>query len=262
MGTMLNIAPLSREKLKTLRSLASTRIRKRKGVCLVEGERALGEAARSRNLLYLVLSMNRIEEAGRTAAERFPDTPVYTLDGGYFAELSDIGSGPGILGAARIPPGGEPGDLLKGAIPPLMVYLDGLREPGNVGGIVRTSWALGISGLILGDGTADPFSAKAIRASAGGVFHLPVYSDVENRDLVALEERGYSIFLAEAGGMDLERVRFPSRSILVLGSETSGFSEKTRKMGQTVGISMASGVDSLNVVVAGSIILEKMRKTS
>lgn len=258
---MPSIAPLSREKLKTLRSLASTRIRKRKGICLVEGEKAIGEAARTGYLLYLVLSSTGMDEVtARTLSDRFPDIPVYTLDSRHFADLSEISSGTGILGAARIPPGVELVSLAGKEPASTLVYLDGLQEPGNVGGIIRTSWALGVSGIMLGKGTADPFSAKGVRASAGGVFHIPVCHGVEPGDLRELQEDGYSMFLAQAGGLDLQAVRFSTRSILALGSEGSGFSGAIRTMGQAVGIAMVPGADSLNVVVAGSIILERMRR--
>lgn len=255
--------PLSREKLKTLRSLCSTRIRKRRGLCLVEGERAIEEAARRGYLLYLVCSLDRVNEGTFSAVTaRFPGTPVYTLDSRFFSELSDIGPGPGILGVARIPHGSDLEDLRGREAPSVLVYLDGLQEPGNVGGIIRTSWALGAAGIMLSNGTADPFSARGIRASAGCVFNIPIHYGVKVCDLNGFQAKGYSIFLAEAGGLDLHETRFPSSSILVLGNEAHGFSKEIRKMGQTIGIEMVPGADSLNVVVAGSIILERMTRDS
>ena len=153
-------------------------------------------------------------------------------------------------------------DLQEGLQPSVMVYLDGLREPGNVGGIIRTSWAFGASAVVLGKDTADPFSAKAVRASAGGVFHTPLFYGIGFEGLKDLKEKGFSIFLAEAGGRDIREVRFPERSILVLGSEAHGFSREIRGIGQPVGVKLVPGVDSLNVVVAGSIILERMMADS
>jgi TrmH family RNA methyltransferase len=257
---MTSASPLSREKLKTLRSLSSTKIRRRKGVCLVEGERAIEEAARSGNLIYLVLSVKDL--AGETPgilAARYPDIPVYSLEDRHFYEITDISSGTGILGAASIPPGSELDNLSDDMPRSIVVYLDGLQEPGNVGGIIRTAWALGISGVMLGKGTSDPFSAKGVRASAGGVFHVPVFYGVGIENIRDLMGKGYSIFLAEAGGSDLQEIHFPVRSVLALGSEAHGFSDQIRKLGRTVGIAMVPGVDSLNVVVAGSIILERMK---
>jgi TrmH family RNA methyltransferase len=262
MGSSLPVPllPLSREKLKNLRSAGSTRIRKRKGVCLVEGERAIGEAGRSGLLDYLVFSEEAAQADTDSIAARFPGIPCFSLDSHSFSELSGVRKGPRVLGAARIPGFGRFQELLKKKDPSILVYLDGLQEPGNVGGIIRTGWAFGIQGVLLGEGTADPFSPKGVRASAGGVFHLPLYHDIVEGDLETLMGTGYAVFLAEAGGDDFGKVDFPRRSVLALGSEGHGFSAGVRESGRTVSVPMAAGVDSLNVVVAGSIILARMVK--
>ncbi len=252
--------PVSREKLKVLRSISSTRIRKRKGICLVEGERAIEEAGRSGFLDYLLFSEGGTGAAIDLASARFPEIPGFSLDRRSFSELSDVRAGTGVIGAARIPAGGDLQLLLAKVGPSILVYLDGMQEPGNVGGIIRTGWAFGVRGVMVGKGTADPFSRKSVRASAGGVFHLPLYDGIVEQDLEKLAKAGYSVFLAEAGGKDSRTVDFPSRSILVLGSEGHGFSKGVRATGKPVSVSMVSGVDSLNVVVAGSIILAEMVK--
>ena len=219
---------LSREKLRDLRSLDSVKIRRRKGLCMVEGERSLAEALRTRNLLYLV-------ESDEVAA-----------------------CGTGLLGVARIPSPGDPQGL--GTLPgrSALFYLDGIREPGNVGALIRTAWALGLGGALLGEGTADPFSAKAVRASAGGVFHLPRYEGIGARELEDLLASGYSLFTADRGGQDYRSVAYPERSILALGNEARGFSSWVMDAGQAVGIPLAEGADSLNVVVAGGVIAAQM----
>lgn len=257
----MSLPPLSREKLKILRSAASTRIRRRKRICLVEGERVLEEARASGFLDYLVFS-GEGRAAGRMDpdAAGFPGIPGFTLDRGSFSRLSDVRAGTGVIGAARIPPGGEFPTLLKRKDPSTLVFLDGLQEPGNVGGVIRTGWAFGIQGVLLGKGTADPFSPKGVRTSAGGGFHLPLYHGISEADLGELAESGYTIYLAQAGGADLGIVPFDPRSILALGSEGHGFSKTVRAMGQPVSVPMVPGVDSLNVVVAGSIILAEMMK--
>ena len=82
---------LSREKLRDLRSLDSMKIRRRKGFCLVEGERSLGEALRTRNLLYLVVSDEQAEGSRSPVGElRSPDVPCYTLANAHFQDLSDV----------------------------------------------------------------------------------------------------------------------------------------------------------------------------
>lgn len=230
-------------------------------MCLVEGDRALGEAGRSGNLAYFVQSESGTAMFNpRDVKARFPDVPCFTLENRIFSELTDVRTGTGILGAARIPPGGDFQVLLDASGGLFLIFLDALQDPGNVGGIIRSAWAFGISGVMLGKGTADPFSAKGVRASAGGVFHMPIYYDVDVREIDVLCKSGFSMFFAEAGGPVWREVDFPARSILALGSEAHGFSKEIRKAGHPLGVPMAPGVDSLNVVVAGSIILSEMVK--
>jgi TrmH family RNA methyltransferase len=255
--------PLSREKLKTLRSLVSTRNRKRKGVCLVEGDRTLEEAGRSGYLAYLVLNERAPAQCNADdVTARFPDVPCFTLEDRFFSELTDVRTGTGILGAARIPPGGDFKDLLDDSGSSVLIFLNRLQDPGNVGGIIRSAWAFGISGVLLSKGTADPFSSKGIRSSAGGVFNVPVYYDTAVRDLEELVAGGFLMFYAEAGGPGRPNSAFPDRSILALGSEAHGFSKGIRELGQPLGVPMVAGVNSLNVVVAGSIILAEMTADS
>jgi TrmH family RNA methyltransferase len=250
---------LSREKLRDLRSLDSAKIRRRKGLCMVEGERSLEEALRTGNLLYLVAS-GEDNAGGRSLAGelRTPEVPCYTLDHTHFKDLTDVKSGTGLLGVARIP---DQGDFrMLGDLPgrSIMFFLDGIQEPGNVGALIRTAWALGFAGVILGEGTADPFSAKGIRASAGGVFHLPLYGGIGVREMEDLMALDYSLFVADRDGQDYRSVAYPERSILALGNEGSGFSSWVLEAATAVGIPLAEGVDSLNVVVAGSIIGARM----
>ena len=251
--------PLSREKLRDLRSLDSMKIRKRKGLCMVEGERSLGEALRTRNLLYLVVSDERAEDGRAPAGELpLPDVPCYTLAHTHFRDLTDVKTGTGLLGVAKIPVQGDP--HLLGDLPgrSTLFYLDGVQEPGNVGALIRTAWALGFTGVLLGDGTADPFSAKGVRASAGGVFHLPLYGGIGAREMEELMAVDYRLFVADRGGQDYRLMEYPERSILALGNEGDGFSKWVVQAGQAVGIPLAEGVDSLNVVVAGGIIASRM----
>ena len=251
---------LSREKLRDIRSLHSMKIRRRKGLCMVEGERSLREAQRTGNLLYLVVSEDRTVEGRLSPAEEFSSAgvPCYTLASAHFRELTEVKAGTGMLGVARIPPQGDLDEL--GGLPgrSILFFLDGIQEPGNVGALIRTAWALGFSGVLMGNGTADPFSAKGVRSSAGGVFHLPLYGGIGAREMEGLTQVRYSLFAADREGQDYRSIEYPERSILALGNEGSGFSEWVLQTGQVVGIPLAQGVDSLNVVVAGGIIAAQM----
>jgi TrmH family RNA methyltransferase len=134
---------------------------------------------------------------------------------------------------------------------PLLV-LDGLQDPGNVGTICRTAAAAGAPALALLSGTADPFGAKAVRASAGNVFRL-VVAKAEERDLDGLTAFG----AVAMGGIPLEQAPIERADLLLLGSEARGLGKRSC---ERVSIAMAEGVESLNVAAAAAILLFEIRR--
>ena len=261
------IPELSREKLRTLRSLSSAKLRRKRGLCLVEGERALAEASRSGKLQYLVTEKRGAGEALLSLPSALPsalssavitDLPIFTLEKEVFGELSDVRSGTGFLGVAGIPQSASLDGLMASSDVIKFLFLDAVQEPGNVGTLIRTAWALGFSGVLLGHGTADPFSRKGVRASAGAAFHIPIFEEIGPEKVDPLLDAGFSLFFAEGGATDYRKVSFPDKVVLVLGNEGAGISSWVRDRGNGVGIPMAEGVDSLNVVVAGAIIASRM----
>lgn len=160
--------------------------------------------------------------------------------------------------AKRVPPPAELCDVAAGPI----VVLEGVRDPDNVGGIIRTATALGAAGLLLGPGCADPFYRKAVRTSMGAVFSLPIavasaWPDAlarlkaDGRTLVALTPDHLAVPLHEAAA------RVHGRAVaLLLGSEGEGLTpDALRYADILVRIPMAGDVDSLNVAAASAVAL-------
>ena len=132
----------------------------------------------------------------------------------------------------------------------VIVALDGVQDPGNVGTIVRLAAAFDAAGVALLPGCADPFSPKAIRASAGAVLHVPVVS-VTAAQLI---DAGRPLFAAETSGSPVD---LPPRSIVVFGSEGGGVSEAIRAAATPVAIRTSGRVESLNVAAAAAILLSR-----
>ena len=139
----------------------------------------------------------------------------------------------------------------RGAGWPLVV-LDGVQDPGNVGAICRTAAAAGAPALVILPGTADPYGAKAVRASAGNVLRLKV-AKAHWKDLQGLSGFG----AAAAGGAPLAEAPIESAGMIVLGSEAHGLSRKDLKL---VTVPMSEGVESLNVAAAAALILFEVRR--
>ncbi len=128
-----------------------------------------------------------------------------------------------------------------------LVVLDRVQDPGNVGAICRTAAAAGAPALAVLSGTADPFGAKAVRASAGNVFRL-VVARAAWSDLVDLV--GYGA--ASSGGATLAAAPVENAAMIVFGSEAHGLSRGDLKL---VTIPVGRGVESLNVAAAAAVLL-------
>lgn len=140
----------------------------------------------------------------------------------------------------------------------LVLVLSDVRDPGNAGTLVRSALAAGADCVIFGSGSVDVFSPKTVRASAGAVFGVKIVRDAGMSEvLAALTEAGIEAFAASAtGGEDLYDADLSGRVAFVVGNEAWGFREsEDRAFGRTVGIPMPGSIDSLNVAVAGSLLL-------
>jgi RNA methyltransferase, TrmH family len=140
-----------------------------------------------------------------------------------------------------------------------LLVLDRISDPGNMGTLLRTALALEWDGAILLEGCVDPFHEKAIRASMGASFFLPLAyfqeKDLEN----FLLSKKFHCYLADIEGEDLHNLSFQFPLALFLCSESLGPSLFAERVCQKVTIPMKKKVDSLNVAVAGGILMYQMK---
>lgn len=148
--------------------------------------------------------------------------------------------------------------------PVTVAVIAGLQDPGNVGTVIRTADAAGADLVVLTAGSADATSPKAVRASAGSLFHLPVVADAPLGELLeALGERGISI-IATSGRAerDLFADDLPERAAWILGNEGRGVDEQVLERADArVAIPLAGRAESLNVATAAAVCLfEALRR--
>jgi 23S rRNA (guanosine2251-2'-O)-methyltransferase len=149
-------------------------------------------------------------------------------------------------------------DLLEGPEPRLVLALDGIEDPQNLGALLRTAEGAGVDGVLLTERRSAPLSPVAIKASAGAAEHLRLARVVNLvRALEALKERNqWCVGLDERGTMDYDRYDFRSNTVIVLGREGAGLHDLVRRTcDHLLRIPMAGKVDSLNVAAAGAAVL-------
>lgn len=248
----------SRSQRKVWRSLLRRKGRERHGLFLAEGPRVVADLLRSglRTEAVLVASAadSDPELAGLARAAAEAGVPVEEVEAAELETLADTVTPQGVLAVGRIPEGPWPADEVT-----RILVLDAVQDPGNVGTLIRTAEAVGVDLVVCLPGTADPWSPKVVRAAAGSSFRLPVVSLEWTEARARIRAAEAAIWAADAAGSPLFRGDLaPARLALVVGNEARGVSPSVlAEADRRVAIPMVGRVESLNVAVAGAILMDR-----
>ncbi|MEX1012335.1 MAG: RNA methyltransferase [Waddliaceae bacterium] len=139
-----------------------------------------------------------------------------------------------------------------------ILVMDGVSDPGNMGTLIRTALAFGWDGVFLLEGACDPFNDKALRAAKGATFTLPLaWGNWEDLNSLISKNGAKALVADLKGGSPPKALNQPI--VLVVGNESLGVSETARRCCQAITLSMSSEMESLNVAVAGGILLYELR---
>jgi RNA methyltransferase, TrmH family len=250
----------------TIRDLRRRKARERRGLALAEGVRLVEEAlaagvpVRGAVVSPALEATSRGQTLKSTLAER--GVRLVEVGVGELDELSDTEQPQGIV--AVIEP--REWELAEVAIGPgsVVLVLDAVQDPGNVGTMLRTALALGAAGLVALKGTAELTNPKVLRGSMGALFRLPSVATTTEEFLSWRAERGLELWVAAADGEPLRRSNDrprPSGIALVLGNEGAGVGPPLQAAAsRRVAIPLAPGVESLNVAVAAGILLYEVTR--
>jgi TrmH family RNA methyltransferase len=248
-----------------VRDLQRRKARRRRGLALAEGLRLVEEALAAGVSLEGAVVANDLDETGRGAAllEALAShaVPIVEVTPHAMEQLADTQAPQGIIAVLQ-PPHWRLADLRPAHSAPILV-LDAVQDPGNVGTLLRTAFALGCSGAVLLDGTADPSNPKVLRSAMGATFRFP-WASAKDTELGAwARDVDATLWATAAEGTPVGRLAPPERLGLVVGNEAAGVRPALRGLVKaTVAIPLTRGVDSLNVAVAAGIILFEARRAS
>jgi TrmH family RNA methyltransferase len=246
-------------KIKLVRALAGrAKERREAGAFLAEGVRLVEEALAAGWPFRFVLQSDELSERGGALITKLEGRhiEVEQVDRSVMASLSETETSQGILAVLndfQLPIPDTPGFLL---IP------DSIRDPGNLGTLLRSADAVGVQVVLLPPETVDVFAPKVVRAGMGAHFRLPIQS--MSWDEIHEQTKGLQIYLADVDGRSCWRTEFKSPLALIIGGEAEGASEPARKLtAHSVSIPMAGKTESLNAAIAGSILMfEVLRQRS
>lgn len=180
-----------------------------------------------------------------------------------FSALSDTQHSQGIIGVFA-QPDLSPQQLfntLAEKSSSVVLVLDDIQDPGNVGTLIRTAAWFSVDAIIASDGTADFFNPKVVRSTAGSLFALSLYrSKTFSEDITHLQRIGFTLYGASTHGEDFLTTSFSSKSALVIGNEANGISASVRKLlDKELTISgNRRHVESLNAAVSAGILLSRI----
>ena len=239
-------------RVKQLRAAFAGQARLSGGMVAIEGDNLLGEALRSGMVLKTIFVSERRE------LPRFVprSIEVVWLSEDVFGSVVETQSPQGIA-ALLVPPVRSLEDILTGT--PLILVAAGLQDPGNLGTLVRSSEAFGATGVATTPGTVSAWNQKALRASAGSLFRVPVVG-VTLEELAELKSRGLALMAAvtedSRDAVEAQDTEFVGSTAILIGNEGAGLSAELLELADVqVTIPCPGKVESLNAAVAGSLLL-------
>ncbi len=245
-----------------LRQARAVRDGKDETLIFVEGLRLCEEALRSDLTIHAVVYSNEIAQKERAAAllaelakvcERLGEVSESLL-----ATVSYTKTPQGMIVLAGRPVSGKERLAARKAQPHLLVILDGINNPVNVGAIIRSAEASGATGLITTGKSSDPFSPKALRGAMGSAFRLPIWHQATYQEALAwcAEQRIKTVCTDVRASKLHTEIDWQGPIALILGSESLGLAAEQVEMASAeVKIPMHGSVESLNVGVAAAVIL-------
>ena len=201
------------------------------------------------------------EEGNLARSLESTGSPVFSVTGTAFSAMSPVRSPSGILAIARRTPS-DAGAICRACHAFTLIAVD-IQDPGNLGALARVAEAAGVTGLLVAGASANPFSWKALRGSMGSALRLPIVGGLAPEAAVrcATISGAGTVAAVPRGGRAPEAVDWSGPMALLLGGEGPGLPAGVlSQCDQLVTIPMASPVESLNVAVAGAILLYSARR--
>jgi TrmH family RNA methyltransferase len=257
-GAVQHLAALPRAQASLIRQLLrDKKTRSREGAFVLEGTKACLDLIHRhpQSILSLVVSPRFLcgeAEAERRVRTKLPARQFVCTDAG-FEKLTDVEMPQGILAVVRQPEWDEA--QVVGRTNLLGIYGDRLQDPANVGAIIRSAAALNLSGVWLSADSADHFSSKVVRATAGTILSLPIFHTRNVQEFFSYGCEIYSAVLASADIVSIRSIQtIPSRLIIAVGNEGAGLAPDIVKASSVrFSIPLAEGVESLNVAATAAI---------
>jgi len=238
---------LSKKQEKLIRSLQQKKYRKQEQLFIVEGIKMVEEALKSEfDVEMIVLSKQEFEFDSSIR--------TYLVEENDMKSLSSLTTSPGVMAIVK----------QKKSIPfsygGIVLALDKIQDPGNLGTIIRTADALGVNAIVCSKDTVDHYSPKVVQSTMGAIFRMNI-SYIDLVDFLKENKEQFSIYGTHLEGENIYDKKLSAPSIIAMGNESKGISEELMKeITNSIKIPIEDYAESFNVSIATAIVLSEFKR--
>lgn len=238
------ITSLENKEIKKYLKLKKKKYRDLEKLFLVEGEHLIKEAEKSNSLVKVILTEDKELETNKE---------ILYVTHEIMKKLSNLDTPPEMIGVCKI----NDNNKIEGNI---ILSLDDIQDPGNLGTIIRSAVAFNIKTILLSENTVDLYNPKVLRSTQGLLFYTNVIRCDLEKELKKLKEEQYSIYVTNVEeGKEINKMNVAEKLVLVMGNEGNGVSSNIKSLkDENIYIKTNNLVESLNVGVATSILLYEL----
>lgn len=253
---MKHISSADNKNIKLAVKLGDKKTRDQEELFLVEGKNSAAEVLKRPDLVRCFFIDEELMDQYENLLIEGNAWDCYTVDRKIMKRVCRTENPQGIAAIVRKPEWSL-AEVVKDK--GLVVLLDQISDPGNMGTIIRTSWAFNVNGILMTRGCADPFSPKVVRSTMGGILNMPLFANISGKQLDFLKEKQYMFMGADlSGGNSFYEMEFEGPKVIVIGSEAKGISSDIKnRCDYLFKIPINSSADSLNAAVACAIIIQE-----
>lgn len=251
---MKRIDSVKNERIKQWKKLLTKKGREKAGQFLIEGFHLVEEAYRS----DLVVTHILLEEGRQWPKEwQSKKGERIVVSSSVLKELSDTQTPQGVVAICEFP---KENLIMK--MPGYYLMIDRIQDPGNLGTIIRTADAAGVTGVVVGEGCVDRYNSKVVRSSQGSLFHVPIIQGKLSEWISKFQEAGVPVFGTALQNASTYTAIEPLESFaLIVGNEGDGVDkELLKKTDQNLYVPIYGKAESLNVAIATGILLYHIRR--
>ncbi|MFA6467912.1 MAG: RNA methyltransferase [Bacteroidota bacterium] len=254
---------LTKQKLTRIKNLLSKKSREEEGKFVIEGWKSVDEAMKAGcEIETIVYDIQKVENNAHLARIERAAKESYPAKAKELEMISDTVTSQGIV--AVLPKFSHSAVLTEILLRPssLIVMLDRINDPGNLGTIIRTCDWFGVDAVVIGKESVDLYNPKVVRATMGSIFHLPVVDDVDLVKMITFCKKEkcavYSTELTKSE--DLRKITFSKKTVIIIGSESHGVSPQISSLTEKkIFIPQFGSGESLNAAMACGIILSRIK---